>query len=115
MAIFVIAGAVSWLIGWRTLYGYCDAVVLTGMIVIATGLSFFLGTSSPSRRFRSVRVHSMTELDASERVRQVRRDDDVAYRLFMLVFAAGVVPRWSLLSSGSWSVPGPRGNDPLTG
>lgn len=91
VAIFVVAGVVSWLIGWRTMYAYCDAVVPTGMIVIAVGLSFFLGTWSANQGFLLMHAQSMTDMDGHGRVRLLRRDDDEAYRMFILVFVAGVV------------------------
>jgi hypothetical protein len=90
LAIFVTAGIVSWFIGWRTLYQYCDAVQLGGMLAIVVGVWMFWQEWNANRSFDHMHAQSMTDLDGHQRVRLLRRDDDAAYAVFLHALIAGL-------------------------
>ncbi len=85
------SGIVCWLIGWQTLWQYCDAVVLGGMMVISLGLLIFWQEWNLNREFTTMHAQSASDDDGHERVRPLRRDDDEGYRVFIHLFAAGLV------------------------
>lgn len=91
LGILVAAGLVSWVIGWRTIYQYCDAVVLGGMIAISIGLWTFWQEWTVNRTLTYLHAQSMTDQDGHKRIRLLRKDDDAGYRFFFALFLAGLV------------------------
>mgnify|MGYP006285195803 CR=1 FL=1 len=91
LGIAAIAAIVSWVIGWRTLWQYCDAVQLGGMITISLGLWVFWHEWNLNRHLTYRHAQSASDTDGLKRTRLLRRDDEAGYRFFVHLFVAGLI------------------------
>jgi uncharacterized membrane protein YfcA len=87
---FIVAGVVSWSIGWHTLDHY-HAAVVEGTTLIAFEAFAFWQEWNPKRGFTFMHALLTTDLSAHERASSLRKDDTAAYRFFIHMLIAGLL------------------------